>query len=382
MNEKKLSKTKRHELEFPMDENLYPILPKMWKDGWFDEFSEQHFLIRALQKDKGIWNNMERYHRVYQGIDSVTRNTFPVTFCINFSAKMNLLVDVFGEKEIKKFVCDQLSAGKKHYNESQFFEALSEIEILVFFCQFGPGRAEGKYEPKIGKGKHNPEASLMYPEGERIDIEVKTPEFSYIHKRQSLFMPLYSLTSEGIDKFEKICKKRGLLFQRPRISKLKSFLDSACEKFIEPVNENHYNILFINWTYTEIPNRGFIEPCTILYNQYNGIFNHYGMAEKVGINNEIYKKITAIFIFQNPFEAIAFQDLRYLFATRQAVLLLNPFILDSEEKKDNFYQTIQIRKNDFVLNEMPNLYYDIEKYSYLYCSAELQKVINEYKIEP
>ena len=380
MKNNDIVKTKRHNMPFPMQQRLYEILPRMWEQGWLDEFSEEHFLIRAIKNDTQIWDRLLRYHRVYQGEWEITKKAFPSTFCINFSAKMNLLVDVFGENNIKNFVTSQLSAGKKHYNEGQFFEALSEIEILAYFSQFGPGWANGKYEPKIGRGNHNPEASFVYPGGERIDIEVKTPEFSYVKRTQNLFMPLQCLTNKGIEEFEKECKKYGLLFQRPRISKLKSFLNSACEKFVEPTNEKHYNILFINWTYTEIPYEGFIEPCALLNNSYNGIFNHYNMAEKVGISNEIYSKITAIFIFQNPFEAIAFQDLRYLFASRKAVLLLNPFMLDSAEKKKAFYEAIQMREKDFILESIPELYYDVGEYHSLYYSSRLREIIKKYSI--
>lgn len=41
---------------------------------------------------------------------------------------------VFGEEKIKKCIKNQLSAGKSSYDRDMFFQALSEIEILSFYC--------------------------------------------------------------------------------------------------------------------------------------------------------------------------------------------------------------------------------------------------------
>lgn len=372
---------KRHELPFPMEKLfLTETLANMWKQGWLDDFSENHFLIRALKGDKFIRTMLkQRYNACTPEMLFIDGN-LEMTFCINFASKIKLLIDVFGEEKIKGFVTGQLSAGKKHYNDNQFFEALTEIEILLYYIQFGPGWATGVYEPRIGRGNHNPEATITYTNGTRIDIEVKTPEFTNVIQNADIYMPLQCLTPEGIQRFEKICKKYKATFQRPRVSKLKSFIDSACEKFVIPLDEKHYNILFINWTYTEIPINGFVEPASILNNPYNGIFNHKDMAKKVGISEELYTKITAIFIFQNPLEAIVFHDLRYLFATRKAVLLLNPFILNTEQKIELFHKTIHMYQNDFVLKEIPSLYYNVNGYLSSYIANRLKQVIEENRI--
>lgn len=53
-------------------------------------------------------------------------------------------------------------------------------------------------------------------------------------------------------------------------------------------------------------------------------------------------------------------DLRYLWAgyPRSAVLLLNPFVIDSKEKAKDLYDITQIREKDFEMNfEMP-IYFD------------------------
>ena len=111
------------------------------------------------------------------------------------------------------------------------------------------------------------------------------------------------LNDTGISEFERICSENGCFFQRPRISKLKSFLESAITKFhIQDTGE--YNILCINWSYTDIVVNGYIEPTMLLFNKVNGIMNHKDMAGKLGISSDIYKKISAVLVFQNSVEAI------------------------------------------------------------------------------
>ncbi len=373
---------KRHEMPFPIKEGwFYQILLQMWEQGWLDDFAEEHFLIRGLKNDNRIRNNFISYYRQCTFQFGLDQSNFAMTFCANLSSRIALLIEVFGERTIKEFVKGQLAAGKKHYKEEQFFEALSEIEILTYFCQFGPGRVEGTYEPRIGMGNHNPEASFTYSSGIRIDVEVKTPEFTNIYQSQDVFMPLYCLSEEGIDAFERECKKRRVVFQRPRVSKLKSFLNSACKKFAVPINDKHYNILFVNWTYTEIPYQGYIEPVALLSNPYNGIMNHAWMAKMVDVDEDIYSKITAVIVFQNPSEAVVFQDLRYLLASRTAGIVINPFILDTEEKINEFYSALQIHPQSFEMEEIPEIYYNIERYHTLYFSGVLSSIVNKYMIQ-
>ena len=42
----------------------------------------------------------------------------------------------------------------------------------------------------------------------------------------------------------------------------------------------------------------------LLFNKVNGIMNHKDMAGKLGISSDIYKKISAVLVFQNSVEAI------------------------------------------------------------------------------
>ena len=332
---------------------------RMWKAGWFDDYCEDHFLIRALKGDDKL------YYHVFQYCRSVTQYgnssyAFAENFCVNFIMKLQRMIKLFGVNEMKGFIKNQLAAGKKKYREEKFFEALSEVEVLLFFGTFGPGEPSSVYEPRCGNGNCNPEASFVYPTGHKIHIEVKTPEFVRSKTYETdVYMPLMPLNDTGISEFERVCREDGCVFQRPRLSKLKSFLDSAITKFHVPDNRE-YNILCINWSYTDIIVNGYIEPVMLLFNKVNGIINHKDMAKKLGISPDIYEKISAVLVFQNSVEAITMMDLRYLWAgyPRSAVLLLNPFVIDSKEKAKDLYDITQIREKDFEMNfEMP-IYFD------------------------
>lgn len=129
----------RSNTKFPIEDDmgLCDFLRNAWRDGWLDEYSADHFLIKAIEnrlttfvgKEQLIENNIN-----LQGIinedGSINTNAFNLDFCTNFSLRMQALTEIFGNKNIKGFITNQMSAGKKHYNEDTFFEALSEVSIL------------------------------------------------------------------------------------------------------------------------------------------------------------------------------------------------------------------------------------------------------------
>lgn len=106
-----------------------------------DEYSDNHFLIKAIEnrletfagKEQLIENDLNM-----QGIIDFHGNAnmvdFNRNFCINFSNRMQFLVQKFGKNPIKHFMTDQMSAGKKHYKEDTFFQALSEVSVLSFYA--------------------------------------------------------------------------------------------------------------------------------------------------------------------------------------------------------------------------------------------------------
>ena len=109
-------------------------------------------------------------------------------------------------------------------------------------------------------------ATVLLRKTDRRDAPFAVIPKSY---ETNVYMPLMSLNDTGISEFERICSENGCFFQRPRISKLKSFLESAITKFhIQDTGE--YNILCINWSYTDIVVNGYIEPTMLLFNKVGG----------------------------------------------------------------------------------------------------------------
>lgn len=69
-----------------------------------------------------------------------------MNFLANFSQRIGAKIRYFAEDDIHRFFPDQLSAGKEHFNEDQFFRALTEVSVLTFWC----GRSKvATYEPRL-----------------------------------------------------------------------------------------------------------------------------------------------------------------------------------------------------------------------------------------
>lgn len=352
---------KRSEKDFPLgDSEAYGYLKKMWERGWLDEYSEKHFLIRLLKGDDELIRSTFN-HEKYTFDDMFSYNA--ETFLINFNFRIQQMSAFFGEKEIIGFIRNQLSAGKKHYNQNMFFQAISEIEIIRYFLAFGNSfEKKCLYEPTVSGSKCNPEARIEYEDGTVVNIEVKTPEFTDKVSRYDRYMPLILLNDTGREKFEVACRQIGAHAIMPRVMKLKQFLNSAGTKFEEiEESENVYNILFINWSYTEIVLNGYYEACSLLYNDINGILKYPEIGYKLGIDEDVYKKVSAVFIYQCPDEMIIFGDMRYLFASRSAAFLINPYIIDTDEKKRRLYHLMRFRENDFKWDESVVINFDVEQ---------------------
>ena len=304
---------KRSEFDFPIkdDSILLSFLNSMWKDGWLDDFSNEHFLIRAIEnrltdflgKQQACLDNTAVY-------PVINTDNFVPTFLVNFSAKMNGLCNAFGKNQIEKFVTNQLSAGKENYNEEQFFRALSEISVISYFCIVTVWK-EKIYEPQIN-GKKNPEVRLVSQDNVIIDIEVKTPGFNQTNLNERKLMPTVLLTQEGREAIEKHCKDRNIKCLMPRVGKLKDFINSAAEKFEIPKDNNHLNLLFINWSYSEFTPDAYLEAYYLLVNPINGIIRNKDIGMKIGISEEAYDKISAIIVYSDSLNGLAYLDLRHI----------------------------------------------------------------------
>lgn len=71
--------------------------------------------------------------------------------------------------------------------------------------------------------------------------------------------------------------------------------------------------------------------------------------------------MSAVFVYQCPDEMIIYGDFRYLFASRSASFLINPYIIDTKEKKDKIYRLMRINKNDFLWDESVIVNFDVDE---------------------
>ncbi|MCH4201317.1 MAG: hypothetical protein LKF87_10055 [Clostridium tyrobutyricum] len=276
--------------------------------GWMDDFSKKHFLIKALD---GKMDYFQKYSNLIENSVYFETN-YCKSFLANFSHRLNLLFNVFNEKDMRNFFNSGLSAGKSNYDDAQFFRSLSEAMIMEFLITYGPSRLkQAIYEPKLGENGKNPEARFIYDCGITIDVEVKTPGFNKSsNKLNKVIIPAFLLDAEDEKVFKKVSSKYNCNFLKPRVLKLKEFINSAGDKFVKPQDSNHINLLYINWTYSDIEISGLKEPYGLLYNNYNGILKNMEAALSIGIKEKALEKITAIIVYQDSFESIIFNDFR------------------------------------------------------------------------
>lgn len=315
----------RHDIISPLKDDLFcGFLNKLWNDGWLDSYSDNHFLIRAMN------NNIDSFAGRTQ-LEANNANLFNYgkkigyNFAVNFSNKLSHLYNVFGEDEIRKFVIDQLSAGKDNYDEDQFFRALSEVEVLQFYSTFVYSANKiCRYEPSLGENGRNPEARFIYDEKITVDIEMKTPGFSNDNKREKMLLPTVLINENGRKTIHELCSLHDYECKLPRARKIVDFINSASSKFEAPTSANHLNLLYINWSYSEFPSRGYLEAYSILYNDLTGFINHKEIGLKFGIKEEAYTNISAIIVYTSSLNNLITQDFRYLWSTRNfAIVPLN-----------------------------------------------------------
>lgn len=323
---------KRSERVFPMRAlDLSKYLDRAWSQGWLDEYANEHFLIKTIEnrvtdiewRDQLIFNNSTSIYTPINQRGEIDFDSFSSNFIINLCTQLYGMSKTFGEDDIKKFIKEQLSAGKDKYDRDMFFQALSEIEILSFYCS----RCKWDnaiYEPRLGVNGSNPEARFekeLLDEHESkkteiaVNIEVKTPEFPIINGvKTRTTIPAILLSDKGKSEIQELCRENNSRCILPRVTKLVQFINSAAKKFKEP-KENEYNLLYINWSYSDFPSNGFLEAWSLLTNEFNGLLNHPEIGTKLPLREPIcsdaYKKITAVIVYTSSLEQLMFSNFLY-----------------------------------------------------------------------
>lgn len=305
-----------------VDLEIFQTIKNFWVKGIFDDYSEQHFIIHAINNDASYFKKFF----LRKNIKGINSTSFPWTFVANLNVKTINLMNCFGNDAIENFFRNQFAAGKNNYNENQFFEALSEFYILAYFANFGPAKLmKAIYEPRLVDSNKNPEARFVYGNDVILDIEIKTPNFPERDLLENFIVPTYLLNDNGRKKLLDFCNEHNINCHMPRILKIKDFMNSAGEKFSDISSEKHINLLVVNWSSTDLLETELLEPTTLFCNPKNGLFRNKGVALELGISEEALSKISAIFFYILPEGCLLFNDFRYLFATRQYKIIVNPF---------------------------------------------------------
>lgn len=367
---------KRSNTDFPISDvcflELCSYIYDAWTQGWLDDFSNEHFLIRALEnrlldfvgKLQFIANNLNM-HNVVQSDGSIDEEKFCYNFCINLSQKLSYLSKTFGADSIKKFVIDQLSAGKTNYDEDTFFQALSEVSILHFYaCRFK--WEEAIYEPPLlqnGSNK-NPEASFrgeipaISSQGGNnviVSIEVKSPKFpQYTESKERIMIPTILINKENKATIEDFCKDNNIKYLDPRILKLRDFFKSAVEKFSVP-SDDEFNILYINWSYRDFPSNSFLEAWSLLTNDINGILIYKDIAEKLDFPIELFDKITAVVVYSESLEGLMFSDFRYVWQRSKVDTHFRMWVINEKLRKSELSDSSDILFRITGMNPDPQL---------------------------
>ncbi len=114
---------KRSQTKFPLQADIFlEFLKNMWEQGWLDDYSDDHFLIKAMENRlTDFWGKQQAYLDNTVVFPVINEKNFVPCFLMNFSAKLGALYNAFGKEQIKKFVIHQLAAGKRNYQRRTVF---------------------------------------------------------------------------------------------------------------------------------------------------------------------------------------------------------------------------------------------------------------------
>lgn len=302
---------------------LTKYLESLREKGLMDDYSDNHFLIQAFN---GKCDFFEKYPHLENSTlwGGAHRSS---TFLANFSTKLERLSKRFSPKDIEGFVKNQLAAGKNNYSESQFFRALSEVNVLNYLTDFAGVLEFSEYEPNVTGRGSNPEARLKFKGDITIDVEVKTPGFTkkagIPETKIGIIKPNVIFDYDTLEKLKSHYAEKDIFIEDPRGLKLQGFIKSASDKFTTPTNEKHYNLLFINWTYTDFPGCGLAEPASLLVNPISGLIHSNKGLEIIGLDRSNLENISAIILYSDNINSILNSDFRSTFENNSSALILN-----------------------------------------------------------
>ena len=321
---------------------LISFITTLYDKGLFRDYSSKHMLIKALTSNE--FNFFDDYKAVNRNsIFNLMTCDKVSTFLINFSQKLYLFSTFLKKEDFERFITDQLSAGKSKYNEDQFIRAVSEVNVLNYFCQYVSQKFTVIYEPNINGDGKNPEARIITEDGIIYDIEVKTPGFSKdieLGKFNYLLKPNAITSRHNLRELKAYCKMKKIKLMLPWVLKIKKFIKSAASKFENIKHPRHYNILVINWTYSEFGPSKLHEPIGLLTNHLTGLLEDNNSLDKLNISSEEISKISSVIIYSDNVDSILSQDFRFHLSDKSVYLIGNE-ILNTKNDYDFLYSTLR-----------------------------------------
>lgn len=100
--------------------------------------------------------------------------------------------------------------------------------------------------------------------------------------------------------------------------------------------------MYINWSYRDFPANSFLEAWSLLVNEFNGILRYPEIAYSIGINADVFKKITAVVVYTESLEGLMFSDFRYIWQRGRAGARFRMWILDERLQKSEREDTSNI----------------------------------------
>ena len=312
--------------------------------NFFKDYSSDHFIIKALKgNEEEIKSRLLQFQPIpitniafsKSGMPIVSQqqgllNCSPESFILNSSFRIKYLHDFFGDS-FDDFIKEQLAAGKENYTDEKFFQAMSEVHILSFLATFSSNIKNKIYEPQLGINGKNPEASFEFADGIKINIEVKTPDYSSsLHKKYPRWVQPSVAYDRSYSNLEDIVKNSGYTLIPPCINKIKDFINSACAKFQEVDHIQEFNLLAINYYGHPWGDMAIAEGYCSLMNETTGILYCPKTREELNISHDI-TRISAFVLYQCTAETLLTSDIRYSWPFMR--LIRNPLCSDIDFEK-------------------------------------------------
>ena len=131
----------RHDIPFPIhnDYEICHYFKNIWECGWLDEYSDEHFLIKAIENRLTTFvgytqmlNNEPNLHGVIKAKGIIDNDTFNSNFCMNLSGRLACLESLFGSDHMERFIKDQLSQENKIITKIHFLKQCPKYLFYIF----------------------------------------------------------------------------------------------------------------------------------------------------------------------------------------------------------------------------------------------------------